>query len=394
MKKIILAITVVFSATTLVTNVEAAEVNWSGFASITGGEMISDTKRADGVVQRMYGYDDDINFTPESKLALQANSNLGDGLSVTAQAIARGSDDFNLRMEWAYISYDFGESSRVNVGRLRIPFFMYSDSLDVGYTYPWIRPPETVYDLFFSSMEGVSVQFNNPIGSWDSSLQLFGGREKDILKFDANVIDVNVKNLAGAAFTMSNDWLSLRSVYINAKTTFDSTTLTVVENTLKQVGFNKQANEFAVRDDKTQFMGLGFKAEKGGWFLASEATSIKIFNSFVGDQKSAYISVGKNIDKMMYILTYEHEHDIAKEGITAGIPYPTGTALDALTAGAAAAAASSQLEHTTTTFGVVYNFHPAASFKVDYAIRNYKTDQSQKVAGSSSVLRFSIDTVF
>lgn len=356
--------------------------------------MITDTKRADGVVQRMYGYDDDINFAPESKLALQANSNLGDGLSITAQAIARGSVDFNVRMEWAYISYDFGESSRVNVGRLRIPSFMYSDSLDVGYTYPWIRPPETVYDLYFSSMEGVSAHFNEPIGSWDSTLQLFGGRVKDILKFDEDVIDVHVKNLVGAAFTMSNDWLSLRSVFINGKTTLDSTTLIVVEDTLKQVGFNKQADEFAVRDDNSQFIGLGFKAEKNGWFLASEATSIKISNSFVGDQESAYISVGKNIGDMMYILTYEQEHDIAKKGITAGIPYPTGTALDGLTAGAEGAVASSQLEHTTTTLGVVYNFHPSASFKVDYAIRNYKTDQSQKVAGSSSVLRFSIDTVF
>ena len=133
MKKALLATAVASMAAALAVNVNAADIRWNGFASVAGGISTSTAKRSDGQENELYGYDSDFNFRPETKLALQASSDLGNGLSVTAQAIARGADAYTMEMEWAFVTYEFGDSNRVNVGRMRIPFFMYSDYLDVGY---------------------------------------------------------------------------------------------------------------------------------------------------------------------------------------------------------------------------------------------------------------------
>ncbi|BFM11210.1 hypothetical protein R50072_13630 [Simiduia litorea] len=394
MKKALLATAVASMATALAVNVNAADIRWNGFASITGGISTSEAERDDGQELRLYGYDDDFNFRPESKLALQASSNLGNGLSVTAQAIARGSDDFNVEMEWAFVSYDFGESSRINVGKLRIPFYQYSDFLDVGYAYPWIRPPESVYDLFFSTMEGANLQFNGAMGSWDSGLQLVMGRTANELIISGLESNADLRNLVGGAWTINNDWLTLRAAYFQADTTIGNTSLDFLETNLAGAGFASQADAFAVRDDKGSFVGLGFKVDKAGWLFAGEATQIKVADSFIADQDSAYLTIGKTFNDLMFHVTYEIQEDTRVEGITDGIPFPTNTGLDLLVGGAEAAADSSEGTNDTVTVGMRYNFHPSASFKIDYSIRSYDTDGGNEVDGDASTLRFSIDSVF
>lgn len=395
MKKALLATAVASMATALAVNVNAADIRWNGFASITGGISTSEADRADGEELRLYGYDDDFDFRPESKLALQASSNLGNGLSVTAQAIARGADDFNVDMEWAFVSYDFGESSRINVGKLRIPFYQYSDFLDVGYAYPWIRPPESVYDLFFSTMEGANLQFNGAMGNWDSGLQLVMGRTANDLVISGEESNADLRNLVGGAWTINNDWLTLRAAYFQADTTIENTSLNAVEAGLIGAGFADQGNSLAARDDKGSFLGLGFKADNGSWLLAGEVTQIKVEDSFVADQDSAYITIGKTFNDLMFHVTYEMQEDTRTDGITDGIPFPSGNAgLDFLVGSAEAIANSGEEKSNTITVGMRYNFHPSASFKIDYSQRSFDSASTYDVDGDASVVRFSIDSVF
>ena len=395
MKKALLATAVASMASALAINVNAADIRWNGFASITGGISTSEAERADGSELRLYGYeDDDYNFRPESKLALQASSNLGNGLSVTAQAIARGADDFNVEMEWAFVSYDFGDASRINLGKLRIPFYQYSDFLDVGYAYPWIRPPESVYDLFFSTMEGANLQLNGAMGSWDSGLQLVLGRTSNDLLIVGEESQADLRNLWGAAWAVNNDWLTLRAAYFQADTTLSNASVDGIEAGLAGAGFVNQSEAFAARDDKGSFVGLGFKADNGNWLFAGEVTQIKVEDSYVADQDSGYLTLGKTFNDLQFHVTYEQQEDKRTEGITDGIPFPTGTGLDLLVGGANLVANLAATKNTTVTVGMRYNFHPSASFKIDYSQREWDSDGTLDVDGSAGVLRFSIDSVF
>lgn len=403
MKKALLATAVASMASTLALNAAAADIRWNGFASVTGGISTGEGTRGDGEELRLYGYDDDFNFRPESKLALQASSDLSDGLSVTAQAIARGSDDFNVEMEWAFISYDFGEASRINLGKLRVPLYQYSDFLDVGYAYPWIRPPESVYDLFFSTLEGVNLQLNGALGSWDSGLQLVAGRTSNQVAISEVESDAELRNFLGGVWTVSNDSLTLRAAYFQAETTISNASLDLVADTLADAGFADQSTNFAVDGDTGTFASVGFKFDNGNWFFAGEVTQLQVPDSFVAEQDSAYVTLGKTFNDLQFLVTYEEQEDTLVEGITTGIPVPPSLCNPAgspteqfacIVAGAEQAAASTEGVNSTITVGMRYNFHPSASFKIEYSQREFDTDATLAVDGDASVVRFSIDTVF
>lgn len=93
-----------------------ADINFNGFARIAAGSTLESG-------EKLLGYEDSLDFQNESLFALQASADLGEGLSATAQLMSRGRDDFNLEVEWAYLSYELTENTRVNAGHLRLPFF-------------------------------------------------------------------------------------------------------------------------------------------------------------------------------------------------------------------------------------------------------------------------------
>lgn len=104
-----------------------ADVTINGFASINAGIALDKN-------DSLYGYDDSLDFKNESLFAIQIMSDLGEKLSVTAQLMGRGSNDFDVGFEWAFISYQINDDWRINAGRLRTPFYKYSDFRDVGYS--------------------------------------------------------------------------------------------------------------------------------------------------------------------------------------------------------------------------------------------------------------------
>ena len=142
-----------------------AEVHINGFASIVGGKTLDDDTTR-------YGYDNDISFKNESVFALQLSADLQDKLSATAQIVARGNNSFDAEFEWAYLTYEFTDELQLSAGKMRVPFYRYSDFLDVGYAYRWVRPPQSVYSIPFSTYEGLSLLHTSQIGDWDSTLQV------------------------------------------------------------------------------------------------------------------------------------------------------------------------------------------------------------------------------
>jgi hypothetical protein len=137
-----------------VSSAQAAEVRINGFASIVAGKTFSEgtdntsagsakgesTFQADQPTQGTY--DSTLDFKPDTVYGLQFTADLGDKLSVTGQLTGAGGEDFETKVTWAYATYELNENWTVQAGRQRIPLFFYSDFLDVGYAYHWMRPPQ------------------------------------------------------------------------------------------------------------------------------------------------------------------------------------------------------------------------------------------------------------
>jgi len=225
----------------------AADIKFSGFANIVAGTTTSSD-------EEFNGYTSDIDFNQGALFALQASSNLGNGLSVTAQLISRGIDDWDPQFEWAYIGYEVNDNLQVLAGRQRAPFFMYSDFLDVSYAYNWITPPSNVYDLAFDSFDGLGLIYTSELGEFDSTLHLTAGRNQD--SFDlggGNVVRPDFNKLIGVAWTLNRDWLTLRSAYFQTDMTIPVTALDGLRGLWDGVGFSDISDNLKAEEDKVTF---------------------------------------------------------------------------------------------------------------------------------------------
>jgi len=165
------------AATMSVAGLSNAEINMNGFATVGTGLVLTEGKSYGG-------YDEKLRFDSGSNVGLQFSSDMGDGLNATAQFIARGSDNWSVEAEWAYISYEVTDSIKVIAGKQRSPFYMYSDYVDVGYAYHWVTPPDGVYSLPFDSTNALALVSNNYFGDLDSTFQVLVGRNNQEINFN------------------------------------------------------------------------------------------------------------------------------------------------------------------------------------------------------------------
>lgn len=373
LKRKLLAI--IIAATLSGTGQAAVDIN--GFASIKGGMALSSD-------DELYGYDDDFSFKNESLAALQVKSDLGDKLSVTAQLLGRGAEDWDTEFEWAFLSYDLTDSLRVNAGRLRAPFYKYSDFLDVGYAYDWSRVPQSVYGLGFNSLEGVAFIHTSTLASYDSTLQFVAGSQSDELGSESNRIDGQVDNTTGVTWELSQDTHSFRLAYLRGKATFSGDALDGFTNQLSGFGLASLAQAIDIKDETAWFMGVGFSLDKNNWVVVSEVTKSEVEDSYIGESLAYYLSVGHRFDAITPYVSFEKEDNKANTEIYAGLPVSSP-----LYAPVASLVNGQELERNTINVGVRYDFHPSAAFKAQYTNADNKTADRK-----DSVLVVGVDLVF
>ena len=63
---------------------------------------------------------------------------------------------------------------------MRQPMFLYSDTYQVGVTYPWVNPPLEIYSLIpWYNINGVMLNLSRPVaGSWDLKSKTYYGVAK------------------------------------------------------------------------------------------------------------------------------------------------------------------------------------------------------------------------
>ena len=369
----------------LVTYSAHAEIALNGFASIVGGVTTSSD-------DQLYGYDDTLSFDQGSLFALQASSDLGEGLSVTAQILARGENDWDPDFEWAYVAYEANDNLRILAGRQRIPFYMYSDFLDVSYAYPWISPPAGVYSTAINTFDGIGAIYSTNFDEFDVVLHgIYGNKDGDI-KVDTEVTgqaDATFDGLAGASITVTRDWLTLRAAYFQADSTIDLQRLQPLVDGWTAAGFSDVADNITVFEDKSEFVEFGFQASFDTVQIIGEYTELTTADTTIGDEDSYYIMVSKQFDNILASITYAVDEDSAAS-ITGGVPTGISPDLDGLIALTNGATDSQEVDVTSITLGLRWDFHDSAALKFEYV--DYSDDLNSN--NDAGLLRAALVTVF
>ena len=231
------------------------------------------------------------NFSEGSKLGIQGAFAITDQTQVVAQLVSRGVDDWTPEMEWAFLSHDFDNGFVGRVGRLRLPLYMYSDYLEVGYAQPWATPPADVYTVApISSFNGVDVTYEHDLGSSTLALQASYGNESTPGESNSVGADVDFSNIGGLSATLSYDEWVFRGTYFQTKLTSKSTGL-------QYLG--------AFEDDRAQFIGAGISYDNGSLIAVSEYAISKVEGAY-SDTESAYITLGYRIKAFTPYVNYSY----------------------------------------------------------------------------------------
>ncbi|NRB37920.1 MAG: porin [Pseudomonadales bacterium] len=421
------------------------ELNFSGFATLGYSKAsidevdTGDNEYLDGQLNNLEGMTGKGNFRDLNRLGLRLDVPMDDKLAFTTQLIAKGSNDYDPEVDWLFVTYSFTPNISLSVGKVRTPLFMYSDYLDVGYAYQWIKPPFSVYGSpTINSTEGAKLSWIADLGgSWLSEVQVWAGQSNETLE-ELDDTPFTLTDQTGISWSLEREWLVLRGVYVQGKGTIITDELTGVDENIAAInaGINGVAatspfmspidltsvrTDVSYDEDKNEFLGLGIMLDFESFFIGAEASRVKSDNNLpVGDLDSYYVLTGVRLPADVTLsLTYSVDSDAEKPeiyenynaltaasivGIDQTIAVISDTddilalnTLKAQTLGLGAGLETQVIERQrkereTITVGARWDFHRQAALKGEYIMQDKSIGVAEEV--SPTAFRIAIDLIF
>ncbi|WP_298452185.1 hypothetical protein [uncultured Marinobacter sp.] len=235
-------------------------VRFNGFFS-TGVATSSNDAGFDGKTEK-------TSVADLSLFALQGTFDVSDNTQAVFQLVGRGAEDWDPVVEWAYLSYRPMNNLQLRAGKMRLPLFMYSDSLEVGYSQLWARPPQSVYGpIAIKSYVGADATYTMNLDNSAVTSQLFTGFTDET----GTAGPSELRNVFGTTLSWTDYVWTARAIAGTAEVYIPS---------------------LAIADARALFLGLGFGYDDGTWQIISEVTRAEIDGIFA-DTDSAYLSVGR-----------------------------------------------------------------------------------------------------
>lgn len=356
-----------------------AEVNINGFANLVVG------KASDPV----YRYDTDIDFSEESLFAIQLSADINNKTTATAQLLSRGSDDYHVDFEWAYITHELSASSQISAGRLRLPLFRYSASQDVGYSYHFITPPQSVYDAPYNNIDGVRYDYQGFSGKFDYNFQVAFGQSDTDFEMAGQPTTLTIDTAALISGEVGYQSLRGRAVFATADVSMRNASLDGATAAIASVSESLAAS-LRAEDDTGIFWGVGIDYDDGLWFMAAEFTHVEIDDSFYPDQDSFYITGGARLDKWTPFFVHEvadRNNAVAYPSALNELPVPAQEQLLPIVSGLQMAAMQ---DTQATTLGVRYDWSHGVSIKAD--VTRYQDNINN--VNDSTLSRLAVNYVF
>lgn len=355
--------------------VGAVEYKFSGFASLTAGKVLGGTEldfNGNACPCNLAGWEygqlydkDGWQTKPESVLGLQATAKVNDRLSATVQLVGRSVHE-KVSADWAYVGYKLDDNWTVQAGRKRLPMYYLSDSMYVGYTYPWVRPPGEVYGWEISGYNGLNLLFRDQWGDWSALGNIWAGSERtknnrvqSRIIFGTRV-DEAWNSIVGASLGLSNEYVEIRGVYMQNRVDID---LQQEDGSFEPAS----AGTLTYRNAPQRLYGLSVNADYENWLLKSEVNVVTRDEGF--SAPSAMLAAGYRWGDF----TAMFSSAIYREKQAAGNPRPT--------------------RFGTNSAVVRWDFHRSAALKLQYDVERDMSEPGVFL-GNSRLLSVSVSTVF
>lgn len=282
-----------------------------------------------------------VSFENDSVYGINIRTDVSDRVSGAAQLLATStSSNFNVEAEWAYVSYKFTDTSSIRAGKLNLTTFLLSDYANVGFLFPWIRPPVEVYENNpLKNFLGVEWLHLTHIGqSAKLTTQVFVGSAQ----VEDNGFTFRATDGVGINFQLDTAHYSLRIGGISPNIQLEQQ-----DSTTGIVG------DVVDLDDRGFMYTIGASVDWNNFILYSEAMTTDTegqTQAIFPNQSGAYLTLGYQMGKYLPHVTFgTADGDNYTGALPAGIP-----------------AARPPVTQDTTTLGLRYELNESVALKFEY----------------------------
>lgn len=319
------------------------------------------------------GISEDLSFEKDTRFGLQISSDVTEDMSVVAQLLGRGDQgNFNAIIEWAYIDYEFHDTTSIHVGKIKQPVYLVNDYVEVGYAYPWIRPPQEIYLLNnpLNTVNGIELLLQFPAGPGTLSFQPYIGSNRD-----------DIPNAQGAFFEAENIY-GIDVKYAGRGFSVHASNFVCDVKTFGGFATNSPFGPVNVDLNGTgecEVTAAGLNLDIANVVVYGEwtnRTTTDTLSRAFGDTEAYYATLGYRIGKFLPHITYA---SITGEASTVGISTGTG-AVTGGTGSTLPPGASFNFPvpiQTSITAGLRYEVNDSAALKVEYQVVDVEQDASE-----------------
>ncbi|OGO94490.1 MAG: hypothetical protein A3F41_05885 [Coxiella sp. RIFCSPHIGHO2_12_FULL_44_14] len=252
----------------------------------------------------------ETNYMANSLIGAQITANMTHDLAAVLQLLANGNDTdgnkpYRVQAEWAFLRYSPSPAVQLRAGRFRIPALLYSDTEEVGYTYPWVTLPNEVYRILpFNDMNGVDMIYSHALGdgNWVIKSEPYVGTNQSQYDLYTNAPDLipagttatfNENDVLGDVVSISNQYVTLRGDYTRANLTGYIPALSAIDGATLPLFNNQEAS----------FYSLGSKLDYHHLLLVGEYAH-RDAPAHIADLTGYYGMVGYRLGKLLPNFTY------------------------------------------------------------------------------------------
>jgi hypothetical protein len=333
--------------------------SFSGFGTI--GAVHSSEDQADytaGAFQpNGAGYSHEWSYDVDTLLGLQMTARLSSKLQAVVQVVGqqRYDNSYTPEFEWANLKYSFTPDFSVRAGRIAMPTYLASDTRNVHYAMPVVRPAPEVYRLLpITNSDGVDVSYRFNVGGVSNTVQAIYGTNTTAINDDFSVRAEGVW-----AVVNNTEWNDL-----------------LVHLAYQGQQMNYETLLFSLPNRSFKIKEIGVSYDPGKWFVSAEGARTQIWS---GSQEAFAINGGARISSVTGYIGYAQ-----MEYVTPSLFGPAA-------------------EQKTATVGARWDFMSNFAFKAQYDhvdIAEGSTGTLTNIqpgfqpGGSTNVISFAVDFVF
>ncbi len=258
-------------------------------------EFVRNNTQEDGVT-RSWG----VNI--DSRLGLQLDVDFSESLHGAIQWVARdhAGNFFEQNLDWAFLRWHATPDLDFRIGRLGTDIFMLSDYRNVGYAYPWIRPPHEFYSgQMIYHFDGADVAKKFSLGEGFLTLKGFGGYS--FLQFPVGqsiTVDQGF-TVAGSSLSYElGNWRG-RVGYALAHSEQEwplQPLFAVMENPLVDAlwpGARSLVDDLSGQGKDLHYVSVGLAYDDGTWLTQAEGSYVNSDLASFPSVASGYLSLGR-----------------------------------------------------------------------------------------------------